>query len=402
MRYEKIQQKTINKLLDKYEKSKTFCGTNQVNQSFDKKIVELFPKYNDDAEYDLFCEVNTALQDLEKMSLVCLKYQRANVISRVSLNICKLSECYKYVGRESRKEEHAWLEEIMNCFNGCSVLDKYCAVQKKKILRNQQVEFFDGDKEGYMDLLQLVKALSANEEEQFIRDFSSKLFHDSKRVEKLATKAGALMYQYGSYQDKESVLEECGVVKTPTYVCIKGAGVLMLGKQILDLSQLHGDVALSTTSLNELTSVTVQGKRVITVENLTSFHDYSDEKDFVIYLGGFHNRTKRKFLSFLYEQNQEKEYRHFGDIDAGGFYILEHLKVKTGIPFKSMYMDVETLRKYQLQTRELTQKDRERVSNLLNKLEEADKNNSLKEDYRNVLRYMLAENCKLEQEAVRC
>ena len=52
VRYEKIQQKIINKLLDKYENSKTFLGTNQVNQAFDVKVIELFPKYGDDAEYD--------------------------------------------------------------------------------------------------------------------------------------------------------------------------------------------------------------------------------------------------------------------------------------------------------------------------------------------------------------
>lgn len=400
MRYEKIQQKTINRLLDKYEKSKTFTGTNQVTQSFEKRIAELFPKYNDDAEYELFCVVNDALKDLEKIGLVYLKYQRGNVISRVALNVSMLSECYAYVKREARKEEHAWLEETMNCFKGCPILDKYFEVQQSKIAKNQKVEYFDGDKESYRDLLRLVTELSVNEEEQFIRDFSSKLFHDSKKVEKLATKAGALMYQYGNFQDKESVLEECGVVQTPTYVCVKGAGVLVLGSQILDLSQLKGDVALSTTSLKELTRVEVKGRRVVTVENLTSFHDYADVNDFVVYLGGFHNRTKRKFLTFLHEQNPEKEYRHFGDIDAGGFYILEHLKEKTGISFKSMAMDVETLKKYRLQTRELTQKDRERIANLLKKLEEAKEDDFLKEDYSEVLCFMLMENCKLEQEAV--
>lgn len=73
----------------------------------------------------------------------------------------------------------------------------------------------------------------------------------------------------------------------------------------------------------------------------TSFHDYSAEDDFVVYLGGFHNKVKRDFLLYLYQWNPEKEYRHFGDIDAGGFYILEHLKKETGIPFRSLYYGYE-------------------------------------------------------------
>ena len=55
MTFKKIQDIVLNKLLDKYEKSKTFTGTNQMNQSFGKRISELFSKYNDDAEYHILC-----------------------------------------------------------------------------------------------------------------------------------------------------------------------------------------------------------------------------------------------------------------------------------------------------------------------------------------------------------
>ena len=65
MDIEKIKQKTLHKLLDQYEKSKTFTGNNQVNQSFSKRVGELFPKYVDDSEYDFFCDVNEALKALE-------------------------------------------------------------------------------------------------------------------------------------------------------------------------------------------------------------------------------------------------------------------------------------------------------------------------------------------------
>ncbi len=400
MRYEKIQQKTLNRLLDKYEKSKTFTGTNQVNQRFEKRIIELFSKYNDDAEYELFCDVNDSLKDLEKLGLVSLKYQRGEVISHVALNVDKLQECYDYVQRESRREEQEWILEIMRNFQECPILDAYFEAQRGKISKNQKVEYFDGEKQDYEDLLQLVEELYVNEQELFIRDFSSRLFRDSKKVERLASKASALMYQYGNYQDKESVLEECGVVKTPTYVCVKGAGVLVVGEQTIDLSKINGDIALSTASLKELAKIHITGKRVITVENLTSFHDYEGAEDFVIYLGGFHNRTKREFLKFLYEQNTNAEYRHFGDIDAGGFYILEHLKEKTGIPFTSMFMDVNTMKQYKKQSRSLTVKDRERIINLLKKLEDKMEADSSIEDYSDVLRFMLDNDCKLEQEAI--
>lgn len=401
MKQEKIQQIIINKLLDKYEKSKTFTGDNKVTQSFEKRIAEVFPKYTDDAEYELFCEINEAMVLLERKGLITIKFQRVNIISKVALNPEMADECYYYVGREPRKTEQEWIKDVICRIRGCVILDKYADVQLNKITKNQKVEYYDGNKSDFCDLLKLITELSQNEEEQFVRDFSIKLFKDSKRIERLSSKAAALMYQYGDFLDKESVLEECGIVNTPTYVCMKGQGALILGNQKIDLSMMKGDIALSTASLKELNRVVVYGRRVITIENLTSFHDYAGTEDFVIYLGGFHNKTKREFLRFLYTQNTDVEYRHFGDIDAGGFYILEHLKAKTGIPFRSIYMDIQTLKKYSSQTIELSGNDRKRLERLLSKINVEMEQSGLSENYSEVLQYMLSNNCKLEQEVVR-
>lgn len=403
----KIQKKTINSLLDKYEKSKTFLGENQISQKFTIKITDLFPRYGDDAEYDYFCDVNDELNELQKLGLIILNFQRNNIIKTAELNLSNLEQCYIFAKRESKKDEYSRIIQVMEEFDGCDILNKYFDAQRLKISKNLKVEYYDGNIQDFTDLLKLVKLVCENcdtGEEQFIRDFSIKHFADSKRIESLVTKAQALMYQYGDFQEKDAVLEECGIVKTPTYVCIKGNGKITLGSQIIDLSQLKGDVALSTASLKELTGIEILGSRVITIENLTSFHDYNDLDDFVIYLGGFHNTTKRKFLMYLYEHAMDKKYFHFGDIDAGGFYIYEHLKNKTGIPFRTLYMSIEVLQKYSLQIKELKQNDRKRIESLMKKLDDKYKiscMNQVGDDYRNVLRYMLENNCKLEQEAVK-
>lgn len=403
MKKEKIQETVLNKLLDKYEKSKTFTGTNQVNQSFAKRIFEIYPKYNDDAEYDLFCEINEALRELEMLQYIFITYKRGDIINMVSLNVANLEKAYEFVSREPKRDEYGWLVDTMKAFeekvknsSGAELLGRYFQVQREKISKNQKVEYYDGDKTDYVDLLMLVSVLLTNDSEIFVRDLSIRLFHDSKRVEKLEPKAKGLLYQYGDYLDKDSVFEECNVLKTPTYVCVKGKAILVLAGQMVDLSKLTGDIALSTESLKELKSITVTGTRVVTIENLTSFHNYggaeSNVDDFVVYLGGFHNRAKREFLKKLYEWNEDKEYRHFGDIDAGGFYILEHLKRKTGIPFISMNMDISTLDKYMEHTKELTINDRKRLESLLERI---------KND-REVIEFMLKKGCKLEQEAVGC
>ncbi len=390
MSVSKIQQKTLNKLLDKYEKSKTFLETNKVNQTFSKLITELFPKYGDDAEYDFFCEVNEALEELQARKLIGLQYKRGNVLHKVCLNTEQLKECYSYVDRKPKKDENAWFENVWKSFESCEVLKKYIENQRTLLGKNYQIEYYNGNHTDYIDMLTLVQALVDNDNEVYIRDFSMKLFSDSKRLEQLSSAVSALLFSYGDYQEKENVLEECGVVRTPTYVCMKGMGRLLFAEQEIDLWKLPGDIALSTNTLQGIQQVCVDCEHVITIENLTSFHDFSKENTLAIYLGGFHNKTKRDFLKLLYRQNPHKIYRHFGDIDAGGFYILEHLRRKIGIPFVTLGMDIDTIQRYQEKSKPLTENDRKRLIKLAETYPE----------HQQIIHYMLQYNCKLEQEAV--
>lgn len=448
---DKMQSKVLEHLLDSYEKSKTFQGENLVNQTFSVNIGKLFPRYQDDAEYDYFCRVNRAMEELGSASLVTLEYQGQGLLKKVRLNPEKLEDCYKLLGRMPRRQEQQELaalwEDLLHWEEGADPgtegaakplscredgalgnpwdgparerilpLLRYIEAQRVRIGKNQNVEYYGHDLGEYRDLLTAARAVLENREEVFVRNFSIQLFHDSKRLEQLAPRLEALLYQYGEFQERGNVLEECGVVHTPTYVMMKGSGVLRLrdrrqGKrpgrrepepdQKIDLSRLKGDLALSTESLRSITELTVSGGRVVTVENLTSFHDYPAGNDFVVYLGGFHNKVKRDFLADLYRQNPTKEYRHFGDLDAGGFYILEHLKRKTGIGFRSLYMDAATLRRYEKDQKPLTENDRKRLQQLWQTLQEQKERGECLEDYGEVIGYMLDRGCKLEQEAVR-
>lgn len=417
----RLQRKALEKLLDSYEKSKTFQGGNQVRQSFSIQIGKLFPRYGDDAEYDYFCQVNEAMEELCDAALVTAEFEKKGVLKKVVLNQEKLEDCYAYLGRTPRRQEQETLigiwEEIAEKLSeeqpGESAgqggnsgdepfgpLQRYIAAQRLRIEKNQNVEYFNQDLKEYRALLQAAAAVLWNREEIFIRNFSIQVFHDSKRMEQLSAKLSSLLYQYGEFQEKSTVLEECGIVHTPTYVMLKGNVKLTLRSQELNLSLLRGDIALSTESLKELRDITVPGARVVTVENLTSFHDYPAGEDCVIYLGGFHNQVKRDFLLFLHERNRGKEYRHFGDIDAGGFYILEHLKRKTGINFSPLYMDIETLQQHQEDRKPLTENDRKRLLQLKEEMEKRRRRNMDAENYAAVLDYMLEHNCKLEQEAL--
>ena len=386
-----MKKKLLNKLIDKYENSKSFIGQNKVNQKFSVNPSKLFPKYSNDAEVEFFSDLNESIHDLEKAELVSVDWLRGGIAGNVSLNIRNLDAAYKYVCRQPRKQTQERILLILNKYQGaaCKLLSDFILAQKKRIELNQNIEYFNSNETDFEDLIRAVDFIQKNEEEILIRSASLVLFKDSKRLESISSTIESLMRKYGDYDGCEDVLAECNVVKTPTQVLVKGNASINLNGQIIDLSRVNGDIGLSTKSLRDVVSINVFGNCVITVENLTSFYTYGNRDDFVIYLGGFHNSVKRDFIKKVFAENTSKSYMHFGDIDAGGFYILKHLRNNTGIHFLPMNMNVQTLEQYKSSLKTLTAEDRNRLEHFLDD-----------DEFKNVVRYMLDNNCKLEQENV--
>lgn len=386
----KYEKKILNKLLDKYEKSKTFIGDNKVNQKFSIKVAALFPKYIDHSEYEEFKKVNEAIDILNRKNYIQANINSANLCSEISLNIDEVDNAYNYINRKPKKDTNQAILKLMEGYkNKNNILKNYCENQIERLALNKPVQQFNDDIEELEKILIAVEEILKVEEETFIRDFSVRVFKDSKIFEKISTKVINLIFDYGDFVNKESILEELNLIKNPTYVNFKGNGILNIKGQMIDLSLLNGDIAISSSILDDIDEIKVNGKCVITIENLTSFNTYKDKEMLCIYLGGFHNKIRRKFIKKLYKQNQKVKYYHFGDIDAGGFYILEHLRNETDIDFEPYKMDVDTLMKNIDYTKNLSKNDRDRLEKLL-----------YKRRYTDVIEYMLENNCKLEQEAV--
>ena len=389
----RIELKVLNELLDLYEKSKTFLGENKNHQTFKVAVSKLFPKYDDDSEFELYKEINLNIDFLKKKGFITFKSERSGKIRSVILEENAIEQIYEYINRIPKSAVNNQLMELWDSFMDLSEecfspLLSYIKDQQIRLSTNKSVRYFDENFSDYEDLLNAVKTVLANQNEIFIRELSVKQFNSSKLLEVLENKVRSLLYEYGEYDDKETVLEEHNIIKTPTYVMVKGQGILHCGEKI-DLSKLKGDIGLSTQTLKDLSSVELNGANVMTIENLTNFHKYKPENELVIYLGGFHNSVKRDFIKLVAKCNPATVFKHFGDIDAGGFYILEHLKKKTGINFIPHNMDIKTLEDNKEHWIKLTENDRNRLRFLAEKIN----------DCKETIDYMLKNNCKLEQEA---
>ena len=96
-------------LLDPYDRSKSFTGDNRIGQSFSVKLAKLFPKYGDEAEYELFCSVNETVSDLESKGYITSKRKTALLIlSRLMCNFL-----IRYTGIFQRLQKHKPMSSLL-------------------------------------------------------------------------------------------------------------------------------------------------------------------------------------------------------------------------------------------------------------------------------------------------
>lgn len=380
----------LNRLVDKFERSKAFLGRNQINRPPMCKITQQYPEYADDSNYEVFADINQAVAQLEEQGFITVKRRSGtHVVEKVSLVVQTIPVAYEFLNRQPKNQRNQEIGRLLHKYGQTNkVLTAFCQEQLARLEQNKEVSYA-ADLSTFEQILKVMAHIFEVEEETYRRDFSVRVLGDSKAFEKIESKVVNLLYTYGDFAEKDTILAELNVVRNPGHVYCKGDAILTLcGGQTLDLAKLHGDFGISSDSLRDVERVDVRANRVVTIENLTTFHSFHEPDSFAIYLGGYHNQHRREFILRVFEHNKDKNYYHYGDIDAGGFLIWQHLCDKTGIPFQPLHMDIESLERCRDYTKPLTQHDRTRLQTLHNP------------QIIEVIDYMLEHNCKLEQEAL--
>ena len=395
----KRQKDVLKALLDKFEKSKTYRGENAVNQSFQVKPEDFFKDYDSDfANLDEQEDFERELHILEEAGLIQLS-KKNGIIKSIGMILSEQDSYYALLGRTELKHlESSQIGMYKSYLGKNKALDSFCKAQIKRLEERKKAEY---EMSVAKEIIRILDYICGNTEEILERELSIELFSNSKTFEKeYRGKVLTVLKKYGDFveilenvpDERElghAILAEYNVFPNPTYVNFKGEGVLKLkdGKTI-ELSPSM-PIAIDSDTLDRIDNVEVVSSRIVTVENLTSFNRVRDDKTFFIYLAGYHNTVKQNFIRKIAESNFGKEWLHFGDIDPDGFYILEHLKNKTGIPFKRLCMGISELKKYENYCKPLEDNDIKKAQSLIEK-----------ELYVDTMRYMLENNVKLEQEVV--
>ncbi len=384
----------LKKLLAKYDKSKTSIGQNKISRKIVLFLSKTYPKYLEPTEYELRQKINEAIAYLVSQGLIGANLLRNNTYEQLNLVLDEMaiSTSYSLIGKETKTTVRNRLENILSVCkqSGNAILESYAEKQLLRLKNNLSIEFFNDDFTEYINILKGIYEVQLIEEETFYRNFSMSVYNNSKYFEKhVKLKIENFLWKYGDFEDKDKILEEFNLIKTPSCINIKGnVQITFKNGTIINTTSLFGGIGLSTIDIKFINKIVVNNNKILTIENLTNYYTFQNNDFCVIYLGGFSNHCRRSFLKTIYLNNPNKKYMHFGDIDAGGFYILNHLKEKTGIAFIPYFMDVPTLKKYKRNWESLTDNDKLRLHKLL------------ESPYKETVKFMLDNNCKLEQESI--
>lgn len=397
--FSRWQKALLEQLIDQYENSKTYRGENQITQKFSVIPSRIWKEYYSDyADIHLVHDFECQMKELEQKGLIRISWKEHGIEKLTAVSESQ-DACYKILGRrERRKLEQEQIVLYEGFLGDHPMLNDFCRDQIERLREGKRAQFPMEDAE---KILKLWRFLLENQKEILERELSIAVLGDSKLWEKkYCTKVCRLLKKYGDFEallygiDEEReaekiLLGEYHVTSNPSFVYFKGnARIQFQDGQVLDLCR-NTPVAFTEKTLEQINGITILAPKVMTVENLTSFHRLEDEAFFYLFLSGYHNHLKQMLLCRIYERNQQAQWYHFGDLDPDGFFIIEHLIKGTGIPFRPIYMDTAYLRKYDAYTKPLKENDMRKARTLLQQGK-----------YGEVMEYMLHEKKKLEQEII--
>ena len=389
----------ISRLLDIYERRNGYAKRPEELRSIQFEVSKEYPIYKDRYDNEKYRDINTAIEKNVAAGLIIAEKDQTGRYSKIKLNIARVDDCYALLKRTSIPNQCKKVLSVLEKANNveCLLIGRIVSDFCEQIKAYKKLPYdlgYDARRVG--EVLQVLEAVTKLTSETYIRNFSTALFKDSKRFQReYRSTIESILFNYtDDVVEKDDILGYYNLYENPTYVLIKGNTRICFDESAIELSEMPGGIALSNGSLAGIHKISVKADKVITVENLTTYHDCDEQDAVYIYLGGYHNTSKQKLLELIYENNGDKEYYHEGDLDVYGFLILENLISKTQIPFKPLLMDVETIERFYRAGlyKTLTARDRKMIDS---------KKDGQLSAYKDVLEYMLTHDCKIEQESIK-
>ena len=389
--------------MENSERAKPALSTNDINNIVHGKLEwESYgganPNYNDP---NFIAKINKVLEGLQEEGFCELKKDKKNtdLYKRIYLAQDRIEDICKSIGYVSKSKVETKLEQILLKYSETPILADFVKEQLELLRAHKQIKYAYikgiADPERLEFILKGANAIINQKEEIYLRNLSVDLYGDSKIFENLLPQICKLLVDYSNIEElkmvenPKDILSLYNVLLNPSYIYFRGhAEIVYKNGGYLFLNE--NKIGIPSDELSDIQSIKINDSRIYTIENLTPFNDEFLD-GFRIYLGGYHNSVRCKLLKMIYAENRNKEYYHYGDIDAGGLYIFRRLEAETKIPFRPFQMDIKSLELKKDKWKPLTENDKKRLRAILKRDDMA--------NFHDLVKYSLEHNCKLEQES---
>ena len=394
----KLCGEILQKLLKKYDKRS--AKQVETNRRITLSPSEIYKAYHaNDADMRRKEAINEAIHVLESESFVAVKRLKySDEIEKIYMPADSASGVRDFLQNQCGiTPRNRIKEEVFQLFaaykHGGALVQAYCESLRQHLNETaEEIEFARIDAN-----LKMIDFLEKNSKSLYVREVSvlvygdSKWFQENNYEEICSLLRTFLAVPQADLEPPDAILERFHIITKEQEILLKGCWKIRWKDFVLDTSRLRSGIAISSADIPLIKQIEVGTEKVMTIENKTSFQRMIDKECSYLYLGGYANRHQITFLKKVMADNMGLEYLHFGDIDAGGFLIHQNLCETTGIPFRLYCMGVPELldKRYVNARKPLTQTDTLRLKSLAGK-----------EAYEAVVTYMLAHNCKLEQEII--
>lgn len=367
----------LNTLLDKYEQSKHYRAPGHSSRGvFLRYDRSSFPDYWIDSTADYRLEINRVTRELAQGGLIEIRWAPLAenlVVDRVYLSLQAVDRAYAVASRTPLRAKEKRLMEVVEGWlkrwssGGTQPLDRsgiergqWAAQFANAILRavDEGARIPAGLSAEESDVLdeicRVIDACLKLEQDIPKRVLSLRVLGHTKRLEQIENKFVRVLKEFypgaDEIEDKGDLMAEVGIVETPQHIFLSGP--LMLRSEAaaeIDVARFTPDVGLPGRFLMDCQIAGLKAGRILTIENLTSFHQFLERRPsgtLAIYLGGYHSRTQRAFMvklrDFVRKESPGTTFHHWGDLDLGGFRIFRHLRDRCELPLQPYLMDRAT------------------------------------------------------------
>ena len=355
---EEFRQRLLSQLIRKYENSKAFANGEPVKQkpqiSFNNGPFQA--EYEDEMDFRKKEWIHEVLESLTAQGIVSVKWEKfreGRQLDKVYLDTDRIAAAYELAGMMPRERKMERLGGILSTLGDhpWEWVAQWSRETVQALGERKSAGLDLDDPEGYARLAEVLRELPRLEDDIPKRVLSHRLFRDTKVFERFVERRLVHLIQTRSgieYDSDEDALESVGIVEYPRRVLVAGPLAIKCGNgAVVSLDAFPGGVGLSHDTIRELKVAHSKVKRIVLIENLTSWHQWvaerSGEPEIVVYTGGFPNRTVQLLLRKLHGL---ATVYHWGDIDVGGIRIFEYIREHLIPDLVPLGMDVEHYLRY--------------------------------------------------------